>query len=147
MTDIQMNQEAIRRTLAHRAGNAADAKAVAEAAISTWHQAAVRLAPVIGPQGVDVLFRRSLHLTKSTVPWLTMAMDDGDCAALLATLQARLAEREAAAAHEASYALLTNFTELLASLIGPPLTERLLAPIWAASPPSTELNRKAPHER
>lgn len=140
-----MNHEAIRRTLAHRAGDDADASAVAEAAISTWHQAAVRLAPVIGPQGVDVLFRRSLHLTKNAIPWLTMGMDEGDCAALLAALQARLADREAAAALEASHALLANFTELLASLIGKPLTERLLAPIWA--PPPQSLNRKAPHEQ
>ncbi|HJV93942.1 MAG TPA: hypothetical protein VJ572_10695 [Azonexus sp.] len=140
-----MDHEAIRRTLAHRSGDGADASAVAEAAISTWHQAAVRLAPVIGRQGVDVLFRRSLHLTKSTIPWLTMAVDDGDCAALLATLQASLADHEAAAALEASNVLLVNFTELLASLIGKPLTERLLAPIWASSPQSIELNRKTPH--
>lgn len=142
-----MNEEAIRKTLAHRAGSNANARAVAEATISTWHQAAVRLAPVIGRQGVDVLFRRSLHLTKSTVPWLAMANDEGDCTALLSTLQTRLAERETAAALEAGHALLANFTELLASLIGNPLTERLLAPIWAASPASIELNGKTPHEQ
>lgn len=133
-----MNHDVIRRTLAHRAGDDADAGAVAEAAISTWHQAAVRLAPVIGAQGVEVLFRRSLHLTKASIPWLTMAMDDGDFVALLATLQACLAEHVAADALEASYLLLVNFTELLASLIGNSLTERLLAPIWTLPPSSLE---------
>jgi len=133
-----MNHDVIRRTLAHRAGKGADAGALAEAAISTWHQAAVRLAPVIGAQGVEVLFRRSLHLTKATIPWLTMAVDDGNFVALLATLQARLAERDAAEALEASHLLLVNFTELLASLIGKSLTERLLAPIWTSPPRSFE---------
>lgn len=132
-----MNPHLIRRTLAHRAGDGADAAAVAEAAISTWHQAAVRLAPVIGAQGVEVLFRRSLHLTKASIPWLTMAMDDGDFVALLATLQACLAEHVAADALEASHLLLVNFTELLASLIGNSLTERLLAPIWTLPPSSS----------
>lgn len=125
-----MNHDVIRRTLAHRAGEGANASAVAEAAISIWHQAAVRLAPVIGAQGVEVLFRRSLHLTKGKTPWLTMAVDDGDFVALLATLQSRLADRDAAAALEASHVLLVHFTELLGSLIGKSLTERLLAPIW-----------------
>lgn len=133
-----MNHDVIRRTLAHRAGGGADASAVAEAAISTWHQAAVRLAPVIGAQGVEVLFRRSLHLTKGSIPWLTMAMDDGNFVALLATLQARLAERDAAAALEASHVLLVNFTELLGTLIGKSLTERLLTPIWTHPPQSID---------
>lgn len=140
-----MNHEAIRKTLAHRAGDDADARAVAEATVSTWHQAAVRLAPIIGPQGVDVLFRRSLHLTGSSVPWLAPSIDENDCTALLASLQARLAGQEAAAALAASHALLANFTELLASLIGKALTERLLAPIWA--PRDSQLHRKTSDEQ
>lgn len=140
MTDEDMDHDVIRKTLVHRAGKGANAGAMAEAAISTWHQAAVRLAPVIGAQGVEVLFRRSLHLTKATIPWLTMAMDDGSFVALLATLQARLAERDAAEALEASHLLLVNFTELLGSLIGKSLTNRLLAPIW--TPPQSSLEEE-----
>ena len=68
-----LNHETIRRKLAQRAGGAADAKAVAEAAISTWQAASVRLALVIGGQGVDVLIRRSLYLTGKTFPWLAVA--------------------------------------------------------------------------
>ncbi len=58
--------------------------------------------------------------------------------ALLAGLQARLAGCETALAIEASAALLVTFTELLDSLIGESLTERLLAPIWASPLPVSE---------
>jgi len=66
-----------------------------------------------------VLFRRALHITSRSFPWLAIAGDHADNVALLATLQARLAEREADAGTEASVALLLTFTELLASLENP----------------------------
>jgi hypothetical protein len=131
-------REAIRRTLANLAGSAADASAVAEATLSTWHEMAARLAPVIGVQGVDVLFKRSLHLTSTTFPWLAIAGDRGDSAALLASLKTRLAGREKDVAAEASHTLLVTFTELLAALIGESLTERLLGPVWAPPSPASE---------
>jgi hypothetical protein len=132
----KMLDEAIQRTLTQRAGESANAYSIAEATISTWHQAAVRLAPLIGAQGVQVLFRRSLHLTSAAIPWIAVDPHDDGSAALLASLQARLAGREPVAASEAGQALLVNFTDLLATLIGESLTERLLAPVW--TPPSPE---------
>ena len=125
-----MNEAAIRRTLAHRAGESPTAGLVAKAAIGTWHDVALRLAPVIGAQGVYVLFRHALYVTAKSFPWLAMATNEGSNTDLLAMLQARLAASEAEAAIEASNALLLNFAELLAGLIGESLSERLLAPIW-----------------
>ena len=122
-----LRRDAIRATLTQRAGGDPDASAIAEATLNTWHQVAARLAPVIGARGVDVLFSRSLHLTSSAFPWLAITGDHGDSAALLASLKARLAGRETDAATEASHALLVTFTELLATLIGESLTERLLS--------------------
>ena len=136
-----MDHEAIRRTLAQGAGEAPDASAIAEATLNTWQQVADRLAPVIGARGVDALFSRSLHVTSKTFPWLAMAGNDGNdgnSAALLASLKARLAGQETAAAAEASHALLVNFTELLATLIGESLTDRLLAPVWMPPLPAAE---------
>jgi hypothetical protein len=91
---------------------------------------------------VEVLFSRSLHLTSLSIPWLSVDGDYGDTATLLATLKTRLAERDTDAAEEASHALLLSFTELLTTLIGKPLTERLLAPVW--EPPSPESERENP---
>jgi hypothetical protein len=121
--------------LARRAGKSPDAKAIAAAAADTWPQVTAQLAPVIGARGVDVLFRRALHLTSTAFPWLQLSGDHERGVAVLESLATRLAGQEASSASEASRALLVTFTELLATLIGESLTERLLGPVWA--PPST----------
>jgi hypothetical protein len=99
---------------------------------------AAQLAPVIGARGVDALFIRSLHLTSATFPWLASAQSDRPGVAPLAGLKALLETRDSTAATEASHTLLVTFTELLASLIGAPLTERLLDPIWVPTPAASE---------
>jgi hypothetical protein len=139
-TDSKPFQKAIRRTLTHHAGNAPDARAVGEATLITWHLMSARLAPVIGAKGVDILFSRSLHLTSSTFRWLAIGENNGNSADLQAILLARLACRETDSAAEASYALLVTFTELLATMIGETLTERLLLSAWV--PPSPELEQE-----
>ena len=133
-----MRREAIRRTLVQRAGGAANASAIAEATLSTWRQMATRLAPMIGARGADVLFGRSLHLTSKAFPWLAIIGDHADSAASLASFKACLETRDSAAAAEAGYALLTTITELLETLIGESLTERLLGPVWAPPLPVFE---------
>jgi hypothetical protein len=72
-----LSREAIQRTMSHHAGDAPDASAFAEAAISTWQQMAAQLMPVIGTGGVDVLFNRSLHLTCISFPWLSILVTRG----------------------------------------------------------------------
>ena len=140
-TSNDIHHEAIRRTLAQGAGEALDANVIAEATLSAWRQVVARLAPVIGAHGVDVLFSRSLHVTSKTFPWLVMVQNGGNSAAQLVSLKACLADRESTAAAEASYALLVNFTELLATLIGTSLTERLLTPVWLPPSPKSEQER------
>jgi len=137
-TNSNLHQEAIRRTLAHRAGDAPDANAIAEAALSTWRQVEVRLTPVIGERGVDVLLGRTLHLTSAVFPWLSFAGNQGDRTATLSYFRTCLAGSQTNIAIEASYALLTNFVNLLATLIGESLTERLLSPVWVPPLPVSE---------
>jgi len=129
------HREAIQSALAHRAGGALDARAAAEATISTWRQMNSLLAPVIGTQGVDVIFRRALYLTSKTFPWLASGEESGDSAVSLAS---RLEHRCADDVAEAGCTLLVCFTELLATLIGDALTERVLGPVWAFSLSSSE---------
>lgn len=135
-TERKKCREAIRRLLAHRAGVAPDAGRVAEAALGIWQQVADRLAPVIGVQGVAILFSRALHLTRTDFPWLALAGGHVESAAQLASLKARLAERDPDDATAASYSLLVNVIEILATLLGESLTERLLEPVWVSTPPS-----------
>jgi hypothetical protein len=57
---------------------------------------------------------------------------------LLINLKARFADQETNAAAEASYTLMVTFVELLTTLIGESLTERLLSPVWALPSPASE---------
>jgi hypothetical protein len=129
-------REAIRTTLARAAGSTPNSRAVAHGTLNTWHQVAARLAPVVGERGVDVLFSRALHLASSGFPWLVVAGEYGAGPAPLAALRARLESQPPADATLASQATFLAFAELLATLIGDPLSERLLAPVWA--PPDLE---------
>jgi hypothetical protein len=135
-----MRREAIRRTLAHLAGEAPDASAVARATLHTWHRLATRLAPVIGVRGVEILFSRSLHLTATLFPWLARVEEEEEGRMVLpASLKACLAGQETDAAAEASDTLLVTFTEQLTSLIGESLTERLLEPVWTSLSAESEI--------
>lgn len=103
---------------------------------ATWRQVAAQLAPVIGARGLDVLFNRALHQTTTAFPWLAVAVDRGGSDSPLPSLMVCLAGQQSVTAEEASYTLLLTFTKLLSTLIGEPLTERLLAPVWARPSPS-----------
>ena len=133
-----VRREALRETLARRAGYAPTTRSVADAALGIWQQMAARLEPVIGAGGVDVLFGRSLHLTGKAFPWLATAGAKGNSAASLGSLKACFEARETQVATEAGVALLAGFTELLAGLIGESLTERLLGTVWMQPLPISE---------
>lgn len=129
--EVNLLREAIRIALAPRSGRHPDAKAIAEATAATWDMVTLQLAPVIGARGLDALFRRALHVTSAAFPLLAVVADVGSGADPPPSLTACLAGQDAATAAKASYTLLVTFTELLATLIGEPLTLRLLAPVWA----------------
>lgn len=100
--DIDMQREAIRKTLAYHAGDIADASAIAEATLSIWHQMAARLLPVIGARGVNVLLNRSLYLTGTVYPLLANSVDQGDRVTVLANIKTRLAGSQTNTAAETS---------------------------------------------
>lgn len=135
--------DSIQGTLTQRAGGAPDANAVVDAVTRTWQFMAAQLEPVIGVRGVRVLLDRALHLTAKNFPWLAQTAPLEAGADPLARLQDRFASRDTTEAAEAGCALLVTFTQLLASLIGEPLTERLLACVWLAPPSTSEQDQ--PH--
>ncbi|WP_439536673.1 hypothetical protein [Methyloversatilis sp.] len=100
-----------------------------DAAVAAWETLHASLSPIIGQRGVAALVKRSLYLTRDTHPWLAPVCDTAAGQDVVATLRSALllqAEAEAAAAHGA---LLENFRDLLSTLIGASLTERLLRPV------------------
>ncbi len=86
------------------------------------------LLPIVGARGVEALFSRSVHLASGVHGWLSAAK--ADRAALLAAV----AERSDAEAAAGAQCYLHEFQALLVGLIGPSLTERMLAGVRAADP-------------
>ncbi|WP_028571829.1 hypothetical protein [Desulfonatronum lacustre] len=137
--DSGLDREAIRRTLADRVGDSPDAAAVADAVFDIWLQMSAQLSPVIGVRGFNILFACTLHMTSKAYPWLAVPEDTDNNSAVLAEIKTRLANSEPDAAAEACHALLATFIKLLVDMIGEPLVERLLGPVWAS--PQSEQER------
>lgn len=107
-----------------------DASRIAAMAVAIWLDAGVALSPIIGQNGVAALFKRSVHLTRRAHPCLAMVVEDTTQPDALAALQIVLAQQTCPIAVAANMALLQNFQDVLTSLIGLSLTERLLRPVW-----------------
>ena len=116
-----------------------DAAHTADDAVVTWRKIDDALWPILGHAGMAALFKRSLYLARADHPALTAMVDveiaPGDFALLRETL-AQQSSADAAAAVQAG--LLKIFLDLLTSLIGAALTERLLRSVWDHNPSSGE---------
>lgn len=106
----------------------ADAHAIAELAVAGWRRIDAVLAPVIGHGGVAALYRRSLFLARVERPWLPGVHAGALDPVEFSELRAALALQAASEADAANKALQRTFHDLLASLVGSALTERLLRP-------------------
>jgi hypothetical protein len=108
------------------AAEGADAERVAAASVGAWEAIHASLSPVIGARGSAALFKRTLHLARRGHPWLEAVhygvFQAGDFGSLR-TVLARQSAAEAAAAHDL---MQQQLQDLLAELISPSLTQRLL---------------------
>jgi hypothetical protein len=80
---------------------------------------------------VAALYKRSVHLTSQTHPWLAGTHEGITTATDVASLTSLFARQTSAEAAAAGTLMLQTFCGLLSALIGPSLTERLLRPVWA----------------
>jgi hypothetical protein len=135
-------REIIRKKLAQSAGKESDASTIAAATVAQWLQISARLNPVMGSHGVDVLFSRTLYLAGRSYPWLGVAGDRQLGAPSVDVIRARLGRQQALVAAAASCEFMFIFTELLATLIGDSLTDRLLGPVWALAAPSPHMESR-----
>lgn len=119
--------------LAHRVEEGADSHQIAAAIRALWTDIETALQPIVGRRGVAALFKRTLHLAAARHPWLAPLKPGSDDAVDLGPLTALLAAQTPAQASEAGGALFEIFRELLATLIGAPLGERLLQTAWSNS--------------
>lgn len=124
----------IATTLADRVENGANAAQIADAIVSAWQEIETVLSPIVGQRGVAMLYKRSLYLIGPAHPWLAGMQEGVQTAVDLAALKSVFAQQSSTDAAAAGVALLQTFYDLLASLVGPALTEQLLRPVWAHFP-------------
>ena len=110
----------------------ADAGQIADAMVATWQAVDAVLAPILGSRGVAALYQRSIFLTRGAHAWLAPLQDGVDGRIDPAKLKAAFAQQTRADARAGGHALMQAFHQLLASLVGTSLTERLLHPVWSA---------------
>lgn len=120
---------ATKAILAQLAANGADAAQTASIAMATWSAMDAALSPIIGQRGFAALYKRSLQLTRDEFPVLATVQEGVLQLADFSVLHEVLAQQPGATAASASAALLENFYDLLTTLIGPSLTDRLLRPV------------------
>ena len=106
------------------------AQAVSEASSALWQALSTGLVQIIGQEGFNALYDRSLHEASSTCAWLRPELGLATGLSRLEHLQATLASRHADEARLATVLQLASFTALLSSLIGPHLTDHILRAAW-----------------
>jgi hypothetical protein len=116
--------------LAGRLPGDASAAEVADTIAEVWRGIDESLCPIIGHRGVAALYNRSLTITAAVHPWLPLNPAGALGAIDPATLRAALTRQQATEAAAAGAALFQAFRDLLASLIGASLTDRLLQSTW-----------------
>src|SRR5512140_1538455 len=129
-TSLARHEKIAHLLMQHAGGGEADARAVAEAALGLWIRAACELALLIGKGGVRAIYARSLHLARSSYPWLPEAADPAQSDPPFTELRATLERQAAPDALKAGTAFLVAFTDLRATLIGEALTTGLMNSAW-----------------
>jgi len=118
-------------------GEGADAQSVATATVRALTLLFDAVKPLVGNLALRALYVRSLHLARSSLERPTPAPSETESPdELLASLKRDLLSRAPAAARGAAEALLSAFADLLVSLIGESLTNRLLHSAWGS--PATD---------
>ena len=123
-----MQREVIQHALGSAAAEGADARDVASGTVGAVKGLLAELQPLVGELAARALYGRALHLAKSSFDRPAAAGEP--VADLLGALQQDLAARSASDARAAAGALLHAFADLLTSLIGLSLTNRILRTAW-----------------
>ncbi len=115
--------------LVHQYEKNANSLQIANAIILRWQDIEQSLCPILGRRGVAALFKRSLHITSQTYPWLAGTYNGINFTLLKGTLD----QQSSADVIAAGDALMQTFYELLTNLVGSSLTERLLISVSSNS--------------
>lgn len=126
--------------------NAQRTEKVADAAINLWEQMAAHLILIVGEEGFNSLYARSVFLSQSTFPWLAVSSLSAQTGQRFAELKKCLEAQAPAQAREANSLLLLTFTGILAALIGEELTTGILHSAWNNNASSNNASKRASKE-
>lgn len=127
-----MHKKIIDRVLSGSSADDDGAVLVAAAIVRALSLLLAELKPLVGEMATHALYARSLHLARSSLPRPDFVAAEAENP--LAPLQEELATRAPNAARLAGRALLTALVDLLVSMIGKPLTHRMLCTAWGVTP-------------
>jgi hypothetical protein len=102
----------------------------ADAAIRLWEPMASEIISIVGEDGFNSLYARTIFLNRAVFPWLPASLDQARPKQRLAELKMSFERQTSAQISEANNSLLITFTDILASLIGEQLTTRILCLAW-----------------
>lgn len=98
--------------------------------VQLWGQLADELIPIIGNGGFNSLYARSCYLTRAYFPWLIDDQATPDANLSFIRLSTCLAQQNVTEASEASARLIITFLDMLAILIGEPMTTTIISSVW-----------------
>ncbi|MBA3772893.1 MAG: hypothetical protein H0X13_10515 [Ramlibacter sp.] len=134
LSTVSQQEDELRHLYIERAlgeaWNAGEADTVADATVQALQALIAELAMLIGNDAVRALYLRALHVSLLFFDRTAPANQPLD--ALLADLRRSLTNHQPADARRAAQALLESLVTLLVSLIGQPLTLRLVTSAWGS---------------
>jgi hypothetical protein len=107
------------------------ASEVAQFVVTSCFEIDKALTPIVGQHGLEGMLKRSVHLASARHPWLAAGVEGFDLKADLTEFRITLSSQGPEMAARGGGLFLEQFHQLLTSLVGPSLTERLLRSVWA----------------
>jgi hypothetical protein len=105
-------------------------KLVSEVAIDLWERLSKVLVAIIGTEGFEALYSRSVHLAAADFPWLKPNANWDSTDSRFYELTSAMHNRPQEEAGQAMVVLFSTFTGVLSTLIGLELTTNILRAAW-----------------
>jgi hypothetical protein len=109
---------------------APQAEHAADAAIPYWEQMATQIISIVGEEGFNSLYARSVSFAQAIYPWLAAGAQPPQPDRRFAELKMSFAGQSPVEVRAANNLLLITYTNILAALIGEELTTRILRLAW-----------------
>jgi hypothetical protein len=103
---------------------------VADGAVRLWERMATQIISIVGEDGFNSLYARSLFLSQAKFPWLSTSSLTPNAVHRFEGLKTSLEGQAPAQASDANTLLLITFIEILSLLIGVQLTSHILQLAW-----------------